>query len=66
MYVHLLYSQAMNYRHDVFSAAQKLELEAWVRSSKVLKVIFEEKERARTVGSNMPSSVDPSCRAQVI
>jgi len=39
--------QAMNYRHDVFSASQKSELEAWVRGSNVLKVIVEEKERAK-------------------
>ena len=33
-----LFKAAMNYRHDVFSAAQKQELEGWVRASRVLKV----------------------------
>lgn len=52
-----LFRAAMNYRHDVLSAAQKQELEGWVRNSRVLKVIIEEKEKdkaARQGGSAAP------------
>lgn len=47
----VLFRTAMNYRHDVFSPSQKAELEGWVRSSKALKVIIEEKERAKAGGT---------------
>ena len=40
-----LFKAAMNYRHDIFSAAQKKELEGWIRGSKVLKSIIEEREK---------------------
>lgn len=53
-----LFKAAMNYRHDVFSAQQKAELESWVRGSRVLKIIIEEKERdkAERAGIKLPAA----------
>jgi hypothetical protein len=61
-----LFRAAMNYRHDVLSAPQKQELEGWVRNSRVLKVIIEEKERekaAKQGGSAAPEG-QPSGQQQ--
>lgn len=55
-----LFRAAMNYRHDVFSPAQKEELERIVRGSKLFKVIIEEKEREKAGGAKAveaPASV---------
>ena len=55
----VLFRTAMNYRHDVFSPSQKAELEGWVRSSKALKVIIEEKERAKAGGTKPVAAPAP-------
>eukprot|EP00798_Chlamydomonas_sp_ICE-L_P030050 gene30050-35021_t len=39
-----LFKTAMNYRHDILSSSQKRELESWVRSSKVLKSLIEDRK----------------------
>jgi hypothetical protein len=58
-----LFRAAMNYRHDVFSAAQKADVEGWVRGSRVLKVIIVEKEKekaAKAGGGPGSSAAAPS------
>ncbi|KAF5840283.1 hypothetical protein DUNSADRAFT_17252 [Dunaliella salina] len=54
----MLFKAAMNYRHDVLAGNQKQELEGWVRGSKVLKVIVEEKERAKAESARAAAALE--------
>lgn len=48
-----LMKTAVNYRHDVFSATHKKELEAAIRDCKEFKYLFEDRERPRASQSSV-------------
>ncbi|KXZ47958.1 hypothetical protein GPECTOR_31g320 [Gonium pectorale] len=59
-----LFKAAMNYRHDIFNAQLKAELESLVRNSKAFKVVLENRRPHGSGHPSQPSPTQPVAQAQ--